>query len=285
MGEYASNLLGVTSGQIDHIAAGGSLITKMGGEATNHFGHWLGEETSAYRGLAYLKEQFGLNYPAILKSTESSFELEALEMLGHDAGIVYKDPYRTLAVGQFVVASNRNVHSHGMEFDPAARGWARDRFKRFIYLERKSQGSGTGAKRVFIHRQRSKTRRLGNFKEVELLLSKYGFISLDPSEISLKRAVSEVAAAEVLVGVYGSGLMNMLLMPDLKELVEICPPPGEVRPVWFQLSHELGVRYWSVGSNRSLDPQLWSPGQGVQDLEWDVNCEELEAVLVELAAS
>lgn len=68
---------------------------------------------------------------------------------------------------------------------------------------------GAGIKRVFIRRS-APVRRLSNEREIRALLSSQGFLSIDPSQFSLREQIALLKDADVVVGVMGAAMTNLV---------------------------------------------------------------------------
>ncbi|GEM_PF-1018088 len=67
---------------------------------------------------------------------------------------------------------------------------------------------------LYIHRKEALYRRPVNEKEVEETFVKYGFLSLNPAELSFSEQVALFSSARVIAGPGGAGLVNMIFAPN-----------------------------------------------------------------------
>lgn len=110
---------------------------------------------------------------------------------------------------------------------------------------------------IFISRQRSRDRRIRNVDEIEGILTELGFDTVILEEMSFPEQASLFSHAEVVVGVHGAGLTNLIFGTDL-DVVEIFPD-SEIRDHYFYLSEVLGHRYNflvsdQVGADVEIEP-------------------------------
>ncbi len=67
--------------------------------------------------------------------------------------------------------------------------------------------------RVFLSRSRMKVRRLTNEREIEALFERYGFVVINPELIPVGRQIKLLANAEMVAGLGGSAMHNMVFAP------------------------------------------------------------------------
>ena len=109
---------------------------------------------------------------------------------------------------------------------------------------------------VYVLRAPHESRALANQKELSDCLHQAGFKRFTPGIQDKATEISGLRRARVLVGDFGSGLMNILFAPQIHHMVEIFAPGQRNRHVFFFLASELGIRYSSIeiDSGGSLNP-------------------------------
>lgn len=215
-----------------------------------HFGHWVGEKLPQLRAYRALSDSQNRKIPVLLNAVPENWQLELLGILGlQDQSIIRANPrgQRVLELG---IASLRNVHSRAVEIDPRSRRWLLEEFKT-ARMRKTADG-----KQVYVLRAPHESRALANQKELSDCLQRAGFKRFTPGLQDKATEISELRSARVLVGDFGSGLMNVLFTPQIQHLVEIFAPGQRDRHVFFFLASELGIRYSSIeiDSGRSLNP-------------------------------
>lgn len=131
--------------------------------------------------------------------------------------------------------------------------------------------------RVYISRRGGHRRRIANETELEDLLARHGFISVEAQTLSVREQIAVFADAEAIISNHGGGLTNAVFARPGSLLVELQPPRlGAVRIMLF----------WNLASLRDLRyVQIvcpLAPGQAdVPDPSRDivVDCAHLDGVL------
>ena len=78
--------------------------------------------------------------------------------------------------------------------------------------------------RVFISRRTAHRRRIANDAELESLLARHGFMTIQPESLSVTEQISLFAGAEAIVSNHGGGLTNVAFAPEDTLVVELQPP-------------------------------------------------------------
>jgi hypothetical protein len=107
--------------------------------------------------------------------------------------------------------------------------------------------------RVYISRNLSSYRRIVNEDEVLELLNKRGFITVYFEKMSMLEKVALMSRAEVVIGVCGAGLTNLVLANPGTKVIEIFSP-NYIYFTYYILSHHLGLEYYYlVGDRLEID--------------------------------
>ena len=72
------------------------------------------------------------------------------------------------------------------------------------------------SKKVWISRQKANKRKITNFDEIKPILEKYNFAVIEFEDFSFKDNISCAHNSEVIGGVHGAGLTNMIFMKKIK---------------------------------------------------------------------
>ena len=86
---------------------------------------------------------------------------------------------------------------------------------------------GNFNKRIFISRSKGRLRHIKNSDEVESMLIKYGFETVDADHLSTAEQIDAFVNAGIIVGVHGAGLTNLMFRNGSCEILEIFPYPEE----------------------------------------------------------
>ncbi len=113
------------------------------------------------------------------------------------------------------------------------------------------QKGGTNARRrLFVSRRNAKTRRLENDDQVERLLAQRGFEAHFMEDYSLAEQARLVNNADVVVGVHGAGLANLMFAHPQAHVIEIVDAGRYNRRLYPELSQTVGLRHWQVIGTR-----------------------------------
>jgi capsular polysaccharide biosynthesis protein len=107
--------------------------------------------------------------------------------------------------------------------------------------------------RVYISRNLGSNRRIVNEDEVLELLNKLGFITVYFEKMSMLEKVALMSRAEVVIGVCGAGLTNLVLANPGTKVIEIFAP-NFIYFTYYILSHHLGLEYYYlIGDRLEID--------------------------------
>lgn len=98
---------------------------------------------------------------------------------------------------------------------------------------------------VFVDRPLSTGRSLANRADVLSLLDHHGVGVVQPDALGFAEQRSLFASADLVIGVHGAGLTNILFSAPGATLIEILPD-AMVHPFYFALSHAVGMSYHGV---------------------------------------
>ena len=76
-------------------------------------------------------------------------------------------------------------------------------------------------KKVWVSRQKANKRRIANFDEIKPILEKYNFAVIEFEDFSFKDNIIRAHNCEVIGGVHGAGLTNMIFMKKKSKVIEI----------------------------------------------------------------
>lgn len=102
-----------------------------------------------------------------------------------------------------------------------------------------------GFKRIFIDRTRESGRFIANKKEVSKVLLKYSFTTVYPHEHDLREQVGIFSQAEIIVGIHGAGLTNLLWANNNAKVLEILPSNRRANH-YTKLASELGLSHQQI---------------------------------------
>lgn len=113
------------------------------------------------------------------------------------------------------------------------------------------------AQKLLVGRSGSVSRKVRRWEEIRNLLLPMGFVEFDPGSVSLEQQVQTFASAEIVVGVHGAALTNLVFCRPGIPVVEIFGA-GYVNPCYRNLCAAAGVRHFGVvdATPRGQPPRL-----------------------------
>ena len=229
-------------------------------DAYGNFAHWIFDVIPK---IGLLERTVGLSNIDLFAvgHTGRGYQLETLQSLGIPQDrILQFTPRSHLRARELIVPSVANYNNVSQHPSTVA-------FLRQKFLTATPERSG---RRLFISRGDASFRRL--IGEAALLekLTALGFEAIKLAGVSLAETARIFSTAEVVVGPFGSGLMNIVFCPPGCAVVEI------VTPDFFNLHHwsvscETNLRHGVYfGGNRLIDPGK-SMVQVTKDITIDVD--------------
>lgn len=126
------------------------------------------------------------------------------------------------------------------------------------------------ATRIYVSRRKATRRKVRNEREVEQLLVSYGFEVVCFEDYAFQEAVQLCAGAEMLVGIHGAGLANILFMPESAVVVELRKFDNGENIFFENLAAAMQLRF------QLLYCQAADESQSVQDADLYVDLKALK---------
>ena len=101
------------------------------------------------------------------------------------------------------------------------------------------------SRRVFVSRSRQQWRFLTNEAEVVAMLQRYGFETLYFEDLSFAEQVRAMYETDMLVGIHGANMTNLLFMTPGSQVLEMMSPTY-VNPSYLSMAQSVGINYWLV---------------------------------------
>lgn len=130
-----------------------------------------------------------------------------------------------------VVATNNPGDDNGI---PA---WAVE-----FLRERRGAMPDAQSRRLFITRDDAPTRRLLNQDELRPLIEEYGFETVSMSGLSVTGQADLFASADVVLGVHGAALVNLVFARPGARVVELIPK-NHLNPAFLSIAQTLGLAH------------------------------------------
>jgi hypothetical protein len=230
---------------------------------SNQYFHWL---TDAMQRINVIKE-YVEDYPIILTENfkDNTFVRESLELLNiepiyvkHDTNYLIKEMIlseRVSPAGNYKEEIINSVSEDFLKSSPEA-------------IDKEAN------KYIWISRQNTGKRKIENFNEVKKILNKYNFKILQFENISFPEQIRIVNNCEILGGVHGAGLTNMLFLNKKAKIIEVRAKNDCKNNCFFTLASNLGLDYYYhlsetisndfYSSNHIINPYLFE--KFIQDL-------------------
>ena len=106
--------------------------------------------------------------------------------------------------------------------------------------------------RLFLYRLDGGPRSIVNIDAVKDLLDRWSIEMVDPSRLTLQEQITLFASTQLLIGVHGAGLTNMIYMPAGGAILELLPPLYATASYWG-IASTLGIEYHHLVCH---DPEL-----------------------------
>lgn len=191
-------------------------IFLMTPEAKGNYYHWIADLLPRI----LLVQKCGLSdfheRRLVLHQPWRRYEKDTLELLGiREDRIVRLRPFETLKVKDLIVPDF--LHSRDGQSFPVWKKQLMDGFKQKVLHPEKS----LTYKRIYLLRGKQHTRRLMNEEYLVAKLKELDFEILDPQQMSLKEQMKALADAQVVVGVHGAALVNIIFCQEGTHVIEL----------------------------------------------------------------
>jgi len=205
------------------------------GASSPNYGHWLLEDLPRLRGVEFYQQHTGEHVKLLVRDDMPVWVRDHLRLLGFDSSSWVNYSFEKVKVNTLVVPKMSRINSHGTEYAPADRAWVADRLKTAADV------GTTSTKRIFVSRQGQSRRKVLNYEEVKGVLDDHGIVSVEPETLSVQEQIQLFSGVELIVGVFGAGLTNMIFAEDAS-LLEI-KPPNTQHTVYYVLANESELDY------------------------------------------
>jgi hypothetical protein len=133
-------------------------------------------------------------------------------------------------------------------------------------------------KRIFISRNDTQGRKVLNEPALRQLLVRYDFEIVSLTNMPLAAQIELFAQAEIVAGVHGAGLTNILFASPACRVIEILPPLVATQAYWL-LAAALGQQYSVITAK---DPEIAEPDYRIWQHNADYNGRDVIVPLDEL---
>jgi len=211
-------------------------------EKSFHYFHWFCDTLTRYLQVKTYNNQ----YPLLISSNliEKEYIRETLNLLNINYSIYdYEVPYKI---------DNLLISSHITD----SGNYSNSNITLLSSLLKSSIEVTTPKNRIWISRNKSKHRKIANEDSLIPVLKQYGFQIIYPEDISFIEQLSLYRNAEIIGGLHGGALTNILFMNEGTKLIEIRRYGDNMNNCYFSLASELKIDYYYLESE-SIDEDFY----------------------------
>ena len=224
--------------------------------------HWLLESLPRILEAQQILSSFTLLLPA---SYTADFYADTLRLLAVsqvvylEPNVVYQVPklalsYSLVTMGSYEAATLRHLREKLLSALPAV-------------------SASTPRRKLYISREAAPRRKVLNEAEVVQVLATRGFETVRLEDYTFTEQIALCASAELIVGMHGAGLANMVFQPAGACVIELRKYDGNENVFFSELAQTLGLQF------RLLYCKAQNENQLVQDADLWVDTQALLALL------
>ncbi len=243
----------------------------------NNYGHFLLDQLPALFFWKQLSRQ-GIRSILVIGIQKEYLRAKISQMIAclvpSDVEVIFR-PYCALYIKKAVFPLGLSIHPSIKQ--PYLGDWFRQSVSaRFRALEPETRETPLNGRRLFVSREDASDRKLENESDIFDGLSEYGFEKVLGSKLSLAESVKVFGAAEIVVGICGASLSNIVFCKRGTPLINICGP--EMAGFWYKdLADVLGHDYVRYEGDTLTSPTNF-PGERVE-ANFSVNIDELRPLV------
>ncbi len=208
-----------------------------------NYGHWLVDDLPRLRYILHLAAGpvtiIVQSFPGMDKIRRQTIEFFCR---GLDVEVRFIDPLQLFSFDQLTYVTPVSYHPH-LKSPDALDFLRRSALAAIDYSPKPRE-------RIYVKRRRSRGRVLRNGRAIEKFLGDLGFRTVDPEKLSFEEQVRTFANAEVVVGVMGASLCNVVFSPPGTSVI-VLSPNDWAEPFYWDLATVLGHEYVAVHGKRA----------------------------------
>jgi hypothetical protein len=227
---------------------------------SNQFFHWISDVFQRIEMLGSLVDEYPVLIPENL--IENDYIEETLKLL--------KVPYIAYNENNLLKIRNLCITSHGApsgNYNEILFNSAREK------ILKNTSTSKNNSPMIWISRQNSNKRKIANFRQIEKIITKYGFKIVDFDTLKFHEQLRISKNAEVVAGIHGAGLSHMFFSKKIKKLIEIRAEDDSKNNCFFSMSSALNISYYYFTSAANGNPY---------DSDYEIDVNKLDIFLSEL---
>ena len=226
----------------EHETHSGECMSLLHPWATN-YAHWLLD----FLPRVILAQRTGFAGKVFIPATGPKFLAESLKLLGFEDEAIVKTSADYLQAERLAVPVPA---TYGLQSRPEYIREIGDRMRCAVGAK-----ASTKRRRLYISRKAAE-RAIANEHEIQPILDKFGFETLQPEHMTFAEQVAAFSETEILMGPHGAGMYNALFMRPPAMAFEVL---NEVR---WEISVQrtcrmIGVEHWHHHA-RNLDFAVWT---------------------------
>lgn len=246
-----------------------AILSAPGG---NSFFHWMIDALPRYELLRQVRDWFDEIDCFIVNDVSHPFQKETLNLLGIPQhrilnGATYPHIIsKRLFVPSFVRHQTCNIAPWVFQF-----------LRRELMPKATTNMSPVHKKhRIYISREKAKSRRIVNESEVLNILEKYGFKKVFLESLSITEQMQLFASSEYVIAPHGAGLTNLVFCPQGTKVLEIFSP-NYVSVSYWNICNQVGLDYYYLFGRGERSKANQDPHKRLEDI--DVNPIEFQKIL------
>jgi capsular polysaccharide biosynthesis protein len=106
-------------------------------------------------------------------------------------------------------------------------------------------------KRIFISRSQAPRRKIQNESQLASILHDFGIDSVHLENLTFNQQVQLMQNAELVIGLHGAGLSNMVWMPSQSHILEIRFRGDASNNCYFSLASATDLQYWYLLADKT----------------------------------
>lgn len=230
-----------------------------------NYAHWV---TCTLPSWWYFRDHLMQTGARLIVGECNGFQTEALALLGIPEGALFRMPLEIVAFETLTMLSPIDLWQAGHYVGETGRAIA----------ELATAGNDRSLpSRVYLSRRDSATRRLLNEAQAEPMLTRHGFVSLACSELSFGDQVRHLASADIVVGLHGAALGNIIFCRPGTRVIEVFPEYC-VQPHFRVFAHVARLQYGFV-QGTCFEPERGRETNCAWDADFVIEASLLEAAI------
>jgi hypothetical protein len=205
------------------------INTTVINEWSNNYFHWI---TEVLPKIIYLKENFSEIDILLPRQYVSEYQISSLKLLGVSIRKIKK-----LAFVNNLILPSRQA-PYPAHYNPKYLSMLTN-----TILCNTTLNISLG-RRLFVTRKTASCRKIQNEEEVKIVVGKYGFAIVDFAEYQFEQQVSISRSADIIMGIHGAGLTNILFCKEGATVFEFSIENQSLDKCYYALSDACGLNYY-----------------------------------------